>query len=226
MITIYEVLHQKFALNPDKLFNKPTTQDTRGHLWRLAKPQEATCVSWNTISVRVGLSKFLCILIKLNNFAYAKYRANTASRFLMCLYTFKMVCLNCLMTVPLPYINIEEAAGTRHRLEHSHQEHIRRSATPKLTWSARYPNNNDNPWVMCTIFSLYLNPQLKTQAESTKLLRSSVSLVCAYSCITFTFRYTFRFVPNIDKFHRHSDSFRISMSFIDIQIRSEYRWVS
>ena len=53
MIAVYQVLHGKLDLNPETFFSRPTARETRGHQWRLAKPQAATRVRRNTFSVRV-----------------------------------------------------------------------------------------------------------------------------------------------------------------------------
>ena len=53
MIALCQVLHGKLDLNPEAFFSRPIARDTRGHQWRLVKPQAATRVRRNTFSVRV-----------------------------------------------------------------------------------------------------------------------------------------------------------------------------
>ena len=53
MITVYQLLHGAFDVDPQDLFILATERNTRGHLWRLAKPHAHTRIRRNAFSVRV-----------------------------------------------------------------------------------------------------------------------------------------------------------------------------
>ena len=53
MITVYQILHGGVDLVPERFFEFATARDTRGHAWKLVKPQAATRVRRQAFSIRV-----------------------------------------------------------------------------------------------------------------------------------------------------------------------------
>ena len=53
MIAVYQVLHGNIDLKYDDFFDRTIARDTRGHPWRLTKPQAVTRIRRNAFSVRV-----------------------------------------------------------------------------------------------------------------------------------------------------------------------------
>ena len=53
MITVYQILQQKVDMNASKFFTLAKNDNTRGHQWKLQKPQAVSRVRRNAFSVRV-----------------------------------------------------------------------------------------------------------------------------------------------------------------------------
>ena len=52
MVMIYQLVHAGIDLNPDEFVSKATMATTRGHSWKLAKPQAASRIRRNALCVR------------------------------------------------------------------------------------------------------------------------------------------------------------------------------
>ena len=52
MIAIYQLLHAGIDLDPDNFVSKCTLTSTRGHRWKLAKPQAASRIRRNALCIR------------------------------------------------------------------------------------------------------------------------------------------------------------------------------
>ena len=53
MITVYQLLHNGMAIDPDKLLKKSTNRTTRGHEWKLRKPRARTAARRHSFSNRI-----------------------------------------------------------------------------------------------------------------------------------------------------------------------------
>ena len=53
MITVFQLLHSGIDLDPAAFFTPASVTTTRGHAWKLSKPQAITRVRRNAFSVRV-----------------------------------------------------------------------------------------------------------------------------------------------------------------------------
>ena len=53
MITVYQILQQKVDMNASKFFTLAKNDNTRGHQWKLQKPQAVSRVRRNAFSVRI-----------------------------------------------------------------------------------------------------------------------------------------------------------------------------
>ena len=53
MIMVYQILHSGVDLDPEVFFSPASTSSTRGHLWKLQKPQAQTRIRRNAFCVRV-----------------------------------------------------------------------------------------------------------------------------------------------------------------------------
>ena len=53
MITVYQLLHGGMALTPEEFLTRNESDRTRGHRWKLDKPQARKLVRRNTFSTRI-----------------------------------------------------------------------------------------------------------------------------------------------------------------------------
>ena len=53
MITVFQLLHGEMAVEPERFLHKSTSNQTRGHQWKLLKPRANTLTRRNALSTRV-----------------------------------------------------------------------------------------------------------------------------------------------------------------------------